>query len=233
MNLKHLEQVLETPYLGIVSFVRHGDKTKEGQLSEKGKEQARKLGQKFKQIHKEGKVFLRSSSSDMDRANDTVKEIFSAEPKYNKPISKNMQVEPYFSNEIMEKYVKIMKEESEVAGFDWFLNSSHGKDLAKHFSYILSSASQDAKKITKKDLNFHYIHGTHEALPEALLKRVLIIKEGKSGFDSIDDIGGGLKLAEPINFILGIDNKYKVEMRNKTYNVDMKALNDLASQYTE
>ena len=235
-RLKHLEKILETPYLGIISFIRHGEKTKEGQLSESGKKQARELGQEFKQMyknHQQKNIFIRTSSSNEDRTRDTINEMLSIEPKYNKPTIQSMDVKAYFSDELMKTYVSIAEKEGELSAFNWFLDSQYGENIAKELAYTLISAKEDSQKIERKNLKFHYFHGTHETLTESLLKRIIITKENKIGFDNIEEIGGGLQYAEPINFILDKDKTYKVEMRNKIYEVDMDRLENLASQYSK
>ncbi|MBT4377113.1 hypothetical protein HOD29_07110 [archaeon] len=54
------------------------------------------------------------------------------------------------------------------------------------------------------------------------------MKKDKTGIGSINDIGGTLNFAEPVNFMLKKDGTYQVSFRDNIYDVDMDKLNELA-----
>ncbi len=225
-----LEQALDNDVVGVVTFVRHGDKDKEGKLTEEGRKQARQLGTNFKEIYdskNEGNIYLATSSSPAERAYETVKEIVGVESKYNKPIIKDERLIPQFGGEAEEKYMDVLNEKGPTAADDWYINSKYGKEMAEKFADFLESNKDKFKKLNQKGKKFHYIAGTHSAIPETLLKRI-IIKDGKQGFNSMEEIGGTIDFVEPINFLLKKDGSYKINFRNNVYDVDMKSLHDLA-----
>lgn len=234
-----LESALDNDVVGVITFVRHGEKEKEApemgkKLTKKGREQARALGKRFKEIYEarnEGNLYLASSSSPLDRVYETVKEIVGVEPKYNKPIMKDKRLFGDFPDELLPKYEKIVKEKGEEFANDWYLSSKYGEGSAKGIASFLESNENKFKELRGKGKKFHYIAGTHAGIPEALLKRVMINEKGKLGFKKAREIGGTLEFAEPVNFLLKKDGTYQINFRDKIYDVDMKELHKLALAY--
>jgi len=81
---------------------------------------------------------------------------------------------------------------------------------------------------------------THQGLPEALLKEVLVRQKDDQeliGFEKLEDIGGALKFTESMEFLIKIDehgNKIlKLNFRGQTYDIDMDKLNELAQSYEQ
>lgn len=88
--------------------------------------------------------------------------------------------------------------------------------------------------------NIDLINGTHGGLPEALLQEILIRKQDDKtiiGFEKLKEIGGGLKPAEGMDFLIKIDEKnektIKLHFRNEEYDLDLDKLNELARSYAE
>ena len=233
-----LEKYLKDDVIGVISFVRHGEKGEEGEeikkgLTEKGREQARALGKRFKKIYdtkNEGNIYLAASSSPIGRTIETVKLILGVEPRYNKSIIKDDRLVMELNPRIMNRYAKIFKEEGREKANDWYLTTKNSRDVAYNLASFLESNKKKFMYLNRKGKRFQYIAGTHEVVPESLLKRILV-KEGKRGFNKISEIGGGLNYAEPINFLLKKDGTYQVNFRDKIYDVDMDELERLSSKH--
>ena len=152
------------------------------------------------------------------------------ESRYNKPILKDERLTVDFKGEAGKKYGEHVKERGEAFANSWYVNSHYGEEIAEQFASFLESQRGTFEAVNKAGRKFHYIAGTHGTLVESLLKRVL--KKGdRVGFEKLEDIGGSLGFAEPINFLLKRDGSYAVNFRGQTYGVDMKKLDTLVKKY--
>jgi broad specificity phosphatase PhoE len=234
-----LEKALNDDIIGVVTFVRHGEKEDQGpelekKLTPKGEEQARALGLSFKEIYakrNERDLYLASSSSPISRAYKTVKEIMGNEPRYNKPIVKDERLLGAVPEKAMKKYLSIFKKKGQQAADDWYLNSKYGEESAEGIASFLVENEGKFRKISEKGRKFHYIAGTHAGIAEALLQRVIIREDGKVGIRHIADVGGTLDFAEPINFLFKRDGTYSVNFRDKVYDIDAGEMHKLAGVY--
>jgi len=227
-----LEKALDDDVVGVVTFVRHGEKDDKEDLTELGRKQARALGTNFKEIYdakNEGNLYLATSSSPTNRVYETVKEIMGVESKYNKPIIKDERLNADFKGDVLDKYMEIFEKKGETKANDWYINSKYGQEVAENLAEFLESKKSKFEKIKDGGKKFHYIAGTHEIFTEAILKRVLI-KDGKIGFDKVEEIGGTLGYAEPVNFMLKRDGTYQINFRNEVYDVDMGELHKLVKK---
>lgn len=84
------------------------------------------------------------------------------------------------------------------------------------------------------------INGTHQGLPEALLKETLVrqVDDKKVvGFDRVSEIGGALGPAEGVDFIIRSDDTeaktIQLQFRGQTFEIDMEKLYQLAESYAE
>ncbi len=224
-------------------FVRHGEKDKSGQLTYKGREQARDYGKGLNE-----KDAIKGYSSSIQRAIDTTEEIIRTAP-HNKKLKTRIRDEltmPPLSEKFAKQYIQHCGEDKdESRGADWYLRkrervdkqSPTAKEMAEGFAYILKKNIKIADKLyphSKIDL----VHGTHMVFPESLLKEVIVRQvNGKKvrGFKSIKEIGGILSYTEPVEFITKTDDSGKkyltLNFRDKEYDVDMKRLNQLADSY--
>ncbi len=112
-----LEQALDNNVVGVVTFVRHGEKDQQGKLTKKGRKQAKWLGTNFKEIYNarnEGNLYLTTFSSPVERVYETVKEIIGIEPKYNKPVIKDNRLVADFEGEVMNKYLEILEKKGRL-----------------------------------------------------------------------------------------------------------------------
>ena len=223
-------------------FIRHGEKDKEGQLTETGAKHARAYGEKLTP-----KDVIKGYGSSFQRAIDTTENIIESAP-HNKKLKTRIKEEltlPRFSKAFDKEYFKRKKVDENTAT-DWYLNmgdkrfdkeSISPKEIAEGFAYMLNQNIKMSGKLysgSKVDL----IEGTHQVLPESLLKEVMIRYvrgEKVIGFDSIKEIGGALGYAEPVDFKIKRDKKgdydVKLDFRGKEYEVDMNRLNQLANSY--
>jgi len=113
-------------------------------------------------------------------------------------------------------------------------------EVAESFAYILTKYFKMADKLYSGS-NIDLVNGTHQGLPEALLKEVLKRKnddgEELTGFDNLEEIGGALKFTEGMEFLIKVDErgnkKLTVNFRGQEYDIDMAKLNELAKSYAE
>lgn len=222
-------------------FVRHGEKDKEGQLTYQGREQAKAYGRNLGK-----RKAIKGYSSSVQRVIDTTEEIIEAAPHDKKLKTRIRELtNPGFSKKFIEEYMRHY-EKSPDAAADWYFelgkkrfdeSNPTTQELAESFAYIVQKDIRMSNRLysgSKVDL----VVGTHQNLPECLLKEVLIRDvDGKSvrGFDSVKEIGGLLEYAEQVDFVIKRDSErethIKVEFRGKEYDVDMKRLNQLANNY--
>ena len=88
--------------------------------------------------------------------------------------------------------------------------------------------------------NIDLINGTHQGLPEALLKEVLVRRKDDRdlvGFEKLEDIGGALQFTEGMEFLIRVDEQgnkvLKLNFRGQTYDIAMDKLLELAKAYEE
>ena len=155
---------------------------------------------------------------------------------------------PGMSKQFMQEYKKQAKDGGEDVAADWYLSFGNKrfdretvspKEVAEGFAYMLRENMKMSRKLysgSKVDL----IGGTHQILPESLLKEIMIRNvNGRKvvGFNSVKEIGGALGFAEPVDFYVkrGKDGgeTIKLDFRNGEYDVDIGRLNKLADSYSK
>jgi len=225
-------------------FMRHGEKGASGELTEEGKRQATQLGESLTD-----KDAIKAYSSPVQRVLETVQEVLDAAP-HDKKLNTRVRVEigiPPSSKEFIEQFRQLEKEGPDAAA-EWYLSfgaenpdpeTSSPHEVAKSFAYILTKYLKMAGKLYSGS-NIDLINGTHQGLPEALLKEVLVRQKDDQeliGFEKLEDIGGALKFTESMEFLIKIDehgNKIlKLNFRGQTYDIDMDKLNELAQSYEQ
>jgi broad specificity phosphatase PhoE len=225
-------------------FVRHGEKDESGNLTDKGKEQASDFGEKL-----ESKDAIKAYSSPVRRAVETVEQVIENSP-HDKKLKTRLKTKigiPQSSQEFYKKFKELEKLGDNEAA-EWFLSfgsqkpdaeTSSPHEVAESFAYILTKYLRMTDKIYSRS-NIDLIHGTHQGLPEALLKEVLKRKVDEKdivGFEKLDDIGGALKFTEGMEFFIKTDEfgnkKINVNFRNQVYGIDMSKLDELAKSYAE
>lgn len=93
----------------------------------------------------------------------------------------------------------------------------------------------------KSGSNIDLINVTHQSIPEALLKEVLVQQEKdgtqKVGFKTLAEIGGPLQTAEPMEFLIKTDKQgeksIQLHFRNQTFDIDINRLRELAESYAQ
>lgn len=145
------------------------------------------------------------------------------------------------------KFRQLEKEGSDAAA-EWYLSFGTEKpdsettsphEIAESFAYVLTKYLRMADKLYTGS-NIDLINGTHQGLPEALLKEILIREKDDQkiiGFDKLEDIGGALKFTEGMEFLIKVDEQgnksLKLNFRGQTYDLEMDKLNELAKSYEE
>jgi broad specificity phosphatase PhoE len=225
-------------------FMRHGEKGESGELTDEGKRQAIELGSDL--ISKDA---IKGYSSPVQRVLETVQQVVEAAP-HDKKLNTRVRTEigiPPSSKEFIAKFRQLEKEGPDAAA-EWYLSFGTEKpdsettsphEIAESFAYVLTKYLRMADKLYTGS-NIDLINGTHQGLPEALLKEILIRqKDDKTiiGFDKLEDIGGALKFTEGMEFLIKVDEQgnksLKLNFRGQTYDLEMDKLNELAKSYAE
>ncbi|MFA5069697.1 MAG: histidine phosphatase family protein [Patescibacteria group bacterium] len=225
-----------------VFFMRHGAKDLTGTLTEEGKQQATKFGEDL-----EKRDAIKGYSSPVKRALETVEKVIEGAP-HDKKLNTRIRAEigmPPLSEEFMKKFNELAKNDPDTAT-DWYLNFGKERpdpdtlsphEVAESLAYVLNRYSRMAKRLYSGS-NIDLVNVTHQGLPEALLKEILIRKDKDreiTGFEKLEEIGGALNFAEGMEFSLNIDEKgekkLSVNFRGQEYSVDMDKLEELAESY--
>ncbi len=88
-----------------------------------------------------------------------------------------------------------------------------------------------------KDTDIRLTNITHGPKLEPFLQQVLIKDNGEKGFKSLEEIGGALNPGESFEFEVNIDENgkknVKLNLKGKTYEVDLKEIEKLYQEYKE
>jgi broad specificity phosphatase PhoE len=225
-------------------FVRHGEKGEGGELTEEGKNQAAEFGEQL-----EKKDAVKGYVSPVQRAIETVERIIESSP-HDKKLKTRIRTEigiPPSSKEFYAKFKELEKQGPDAAA-EWFLSfgaerpdteTASPHEVAESFAYVLAKYLRMADKLYSGS-NIDLVNGTHQGLPESLLKEVLKRKMDDKeviGFDKIEDIGGALRFTEGMEFVVKTDSegnkRLTVNFRGQGYDIDMAKLDELAKSYAE
>ena len=225
-----------------VVFLRHGEKGPSGELAPEGVRQATEYGEKM--IPRDA---VKGYSSPIQRVIDTVERVIKSAP-HEKKLKTRVKAElgiPPFSKESAKRFSELEKDDADAAA-DWYLSFGSDKpdrdttsphEVAKTFAYLVQWYGRMAKKLYSKS-EVDLINGTHQALPMALLKEVLIRRTDDKeivGFDKVEEIGGALKPTEEVEFLIKTDEMghedIKVILRGAEYDINMQKMNALAESY--
>ena len=225
-------------------FMRHGERADSGALTEEGIKQAEAFGQSL-----ENKDAVKVYSSPIQRAIETAEQVIKTAP-HDKKLKTRIRSEleiPSISQQFLEK-LKEMETQNPDTSTEFYL--SFGKErpdketaspheIAEMMAYILTKYFKIAEKL-KSGSNIDLVNVTHQGLPEALLKEVLIQQEEekiKIGFEKLEEIGGPLKLAESMEFRIKTDEQGKktvqLYLRGKIFDLDLSRVNELSRAYAE
>lgn len=218
-----------------VTFMRHGEKDKAGNLTDYGREQVREYGKTLEGTSK-------AYASSVKRVIDTVDEVISSSKgiKLKTRIRRELGL-PRMSKKFIEEYIKnpsgTMNKWYQDRNKEFDNQTDSSQKVAEGFAYLLdnyikmSSRLPDGSKV-------NLINGTHEGLPEALLNEVMVRYENGGrvrGFDEVEDIGGTLKYGEGMKFRIFRDKEGKdrveLDFRGKKYEIDRERLSKLARSY--
>lgn len=223
-------------------FMRHGEKATSGELTEEGKNQAVRFGEKL-----ENKDAIKGYSSPVQRVLETVNKVVENSP-HDKKLKTRIRTDlaiPAFSKEATQKYKDLEKLGPNEAA-EWYLafgsekpdsETISPKEVAKSFAYIVQRYIDMADRLYSGS-NIDLINGTHQGLPETLLKEILIRNQNNEkvmGFEKLKDIGGALKPTEGMEFLIKTDSngnkEVKLHLRGQVYDIDLTALHKLAELY--
>lgn len=226
-----------------VIFVRHGEKDETGKLTEEGQRQAEEFGESL-----ESRGAIKGYSSPIQRVVETVERVIKSAP-HDKKLKTRIRnyLKPPFSPEFVRKFREQERKGHDTA-VEWYLNYGDRKpdtetvsphEIAESFAYLLTKYLRMTDKLYSGS-NIDLVNGTHQGLPEALLKEILKRKiDDKEiiGFEKLEDIGGALRFTEGVEFVIEADGegskRLTVNFRGQEYDIDMIKLEELAKSYEE
>lgn len=225
-------------------FMRHGERAENGKLTERGREQAKNIGESL-----ETKDAIKAYISPLQRAIETAEEVIKA-AQHKKKLKTRVRTElglQAFSENFLKQLQKMEAQRPDSAA-EYYLSFGDKKpdeetvsphEVAETMASVLEIYFRMTDRLrsgSKVDL----INITHQSLPEALLKEILVRQEGgekKIGFSTLVEIGGPLKLGEPMEFIIKADSQgnktIHLYFRGKIFDIDLDKLNNLAKSYYE
>lgn len=225
-------------------FLRHGEKDGGGDLTEEGRKQALDFGEGLGT-----KDAIKGYSSPVQRVIETVEQVIKSAP-HDKKLRTRIRTElaiPPFSQEFIKKFGEMAKQGFDGAA-EWYLSFGDQRpdpetvsphEIAESFACLLAKYLKMADKLYSGS-NIDLINGTHQGLPEALLKEILVRKKDDEeilGFEKLKDIGGALKFTESVEFLIktsGVGEKsLQINFRGESFGVDMGKLHELAKSYEE
>ncbi|TSC79329.1 MAG: Uncharacterized protein G01um101418_995 [Parcubacteria group bacterium Gr01-1014_18] len=224
-------------------FTRHAEKDETGNLTQEGKEQARIAGESL-----EKKDAIKADIAPVQRVIDTVDSIVKSAP-HDKKMNIRTRTELGYqaSPDFVKKFRSIETQGGDAAP-QWFLDFGEKRpdqstlsphEVAEQLASLVEHYAELAKRLYSGS-KVDWILGTQQALPEALLKEVLLRTENDkqvAGFQNLAEIGGALRFAEMIDFEIKTDNNgeivLKINFRGKSYDVDVDKLQRLASAFRD
>ncbi len=226
-------------------FMRHGEKNADGTLSDAGKEEAKDFGENLSDKDKDA---IKGYSSYFPRVLETVNQVIESAP-HGKKLKTRIKtgLAPSSSQEFSKKFKEYEKLGPDAAA-EWHFSFGNEKpdtgtmsphEIAEYFAYLLTHYMKMSDRLYSGS-NVDIINGTHQAMPEFLLKEVMIRKiDDKEivGFEKLSDIGGSLKFTEGMEFVIATDNqgnkKLVLNFRGETYDIDTEKLYELSNSYAE
>jgi len=223
-------------------FLRHGDKDKDGSLTEEGKKEATDFGEKL-----EGKDAIKGYSSPVPRALETVERVIAGAP-HGKKLTTRIRTELGIRPCSKDFFKKFREKENEGFGeaAEWYLSYGEQKpdaetssphEIAEDLAFALDRFIRMSDRLNSGS-NIDLVNGTHQSMPEALLKEIMVReKEGKKivGFEKLEEIGGALQPTESMEFLIKTDGsgekELKLYFRGHEYDLDMNIINKLVGAY--
>lgn len=115
------------------------------------------------------------------------------------------------------------------------LGAPTSEDVAAEFAHRLGIGMKMSGRLLE-GLDMRFENLTHGPKPDAFLKEVMV-REGKRGFDRLEDIGGMFQPGEEMEFDVKRDAQgqasVKIHLRGQEYAVDMARLEELQRLYQE
>lgn len=230
-----------------VSVIRHGEKTKKGELSFLGSLKAMTNGIR-KEIPEQG---LKAYVSPFDRTKKTVEAILKGirlKAKKHKTFKTRVRLElapPEWEHfDVLAKGCKeAVAKQGQGGLFKYVLSEPLAqKDLEKWTSglaYMIDSYTRMTDKLYSHS-NIELMHVTHDIVIGDFLRKVAILKDEKGervNLDNLDAVGGSIKPLEGFNFKIYSDKEgkkdIKILFRHKELGIDKERLQELADKYKQ
>lgn len=113
------------------------------------------------------------------------------------------------------------------------LGAPTSEDVAAEFAYRLGIGMRMSGRLFE-GLDVRFENLTHGPKPDAFLKEVMM-KDGKRGFEKLEEIGGMFQPGEDVEFDVKRDAQgqasVKISFRGKEYGVDTQRLEELQARY--
>lgn len=223
----------------IVSVIRHGEKTPEGELSDLGLEKAKEEGRK-KKIPEHGIKFY---SSPFKRARDTAGAIvkgIEAQAKENKMFKSRTRLElapPEWKPDVIEKVKEIRAREGQEGVVKYVLSGALAqKDLEQWTSglaYLIDSYKRMADRLYSHS-RVELMHVTHDVVITDFLRKVAVSEDKKL---NLEDLGGSIKPLEGFDFEIYSDKQgqkhVKIDFRGKELNIDQEKFQELVNKFKQ
>jgi len=149
----------------------------------------------------------------------------------------------------VKNFAKVMKEAKGAGAKDlteviqfWMDNPDKAKEagaltseeVAAELAHRLSIGIKMSDRLYEEtDLRAENL--THGPKPDALLKEVILQKDGTRGFKKLEEIGGAFNAGEEVVFDINRDSdgelSLKIKFRGEEYDVDMNRLDELQDLY--
>ncbi len=222
-------------------FTRHAEKDETGNLTLKGKEQARIAGGSL-----EKRDAIKANVAPVQRVIDTIDSIVKSAPHDKKMNVRTRSELGYQASAGFVKQFRSMEGQGEDAAPQWFLDFNEKRpdtstlsphEVAEQLASLIVHYAELSKRLYSGS-KIDWILGTQQGLPEALLREVLVRTDNDkkvSGFQNLTEIGGALRFAEMIDFEIRIDDEgvstLQINFRGKSYDVDMCKLHELSTSF--
>lgn len=227
-----------------VVFMRHGEKDGKGQLTEAGRQQAVNFGANLQEADA-----IKGYASPIGRVIETINRVVDSAPKgkrLNLRIRRELNYPP-LSIGFLQRFRQLESEGPDSATA-WYLGFGHNKpdsktpspyEVAQGMAHILFTYYSMADRICSGS-RVQIINGTHQGLPEALLREILIRNiddRNVIGFQNLSEIGGALRPAEAMEFVIKT-NEYGeksmvLQFRDQVFDVNLEKIKELDQLYRE
>lgn len=237
-SLENQEEAMEygKNVVMIINLIRHGEKDKEGNLTERGRQEAGELGEKLRQENPDS-AGVKSYTSDFSRTQETGRAIIGEDDRFKQRGRDSLSLRGKLSEEAGKELIgHINKETGDESRAVQLIIDTGSERMdpetisSKEISQGVAKEILELIRLTgrlKENSNVDVVMVSHSGLIENFI--VDILKEQREDF--VERTGGQLKFLEGIRF--GIDRQDKdnvginVSFRNYNLNITEEDLREI------